>query len=264
MLLKISGQCGAGCRHCMEDARPNSGQHMTKETFEASLECTKRVEVLAYAALNYKFLLFSGGECTDNPLIVDFLNLIEKNDRFIPLLLTHGAWLFREDERSKMLRKEILRPSRQVMLQVTYDKMYYPKAIPLSYPDERVFFIKGIGSLIPLGRGKALVAKGIAESKKIPSSYNFRAAVRAKKSIPYAVYTLRQAFIQQRGWGNCVPSIDWEGSFRVGETNACYPVGTVYDNNETLTDNILAMKECDRCGLEQKLPPIARRAIGLE
>ena len=262
MLVKVSASCAGACRHCMENARP-SKEHMTRDIFEATLDCSEQVERRARTVLGYKLLLFSGGEATDNPNVVEFLDLATKKGRFKPVLITHGAWITGTDERSRFLQREILKPDREILIQVTYDASYYPKAVPLVYDDPRICVISSVGVLLPLGRGKALVEKG-ESSKQIPTSFNFRSAVRRLGSVEAAVLLLRTASVAGKGWGNCVPSIDWQGTFRVGESNSCYPVGTVFSPTSVLTQNILAMGSCNRCGLEKNLQPEYKHAIGLE
>ena len=259
MLLKISNTCAMACKHCMENSLPGTGEHMTEDIFRAALDCTARVESLARIRTGYNLLLFSGGECTENPNFLHFLDLAEKAG-FMPFILTHGLWLDDPD-----LRAAILRPGRNVLVQLTNDARYYPRRVPAYEPDPRIVPTDQIGTLLPLGRasGPGRIERLGAQAKQAPSSFNFRSFVHAYKDIRIAVMELRRIALSGRGWGNCAPSISHDGSFVAGETRLCKKVGDVHSTVEALTEGVLNMGACDRCTLESKLPATHRAAIGL-
>lgn len=253
MLLKITNSCHMGCSHCMENSTP-AGEHMTEQTFHAALDCVERMEGLAYAMGIPRMLLFSGGECTEHPDFVAYLDEAEKRD-FIVTIITNGMWLADAE-----LSAAILRPGRRVMVQVTNDPRFYPSAPPES-TDSRVTRVPAIAALIPLGRAANKVTKLGLPSKGAPSSFNFRSLTRSLGDARAAI-----AHMRMRAWtkginGHCSPSISADGEFVAGETRNCFAVGTVHSSPEEITRRTIEM-QCNRCGLVTGLTPEQKRAIG--
>lgn len=252
MLLKISNQCAMACTHCMEDSRPNTGQHMTEDTFRAALDCTERVEGLAHRRTGYDLLLFSGGECTEHPQILHFLDLARER-KFKPLLITNGLWL------GGPLENDIL--SRAFAVQVTNDRRFYPRQ-PARVEHPKVMYVDALTLGTSLGRGQRLADwKGLPE-RRAPGSFNFRSFVRSLGSVQEALVALRARALQGKD-GHCTPSISYDGSFMAGETRLCAKVGDVYSTPDELTQGVLRMGACDNCGLESKLDSRYRAALGL-
>jgi hypothetical protein len=256
MLLKITNQCGGGCRHCMEDSRPNSQENMTVDNFLAALDCTDRVESAARIA-GYNAILLSGGECTEHPQFLDYLEIVERKG-FYPMVLTRGQWIGTGSE----IEKEILRPGRKLMVQVTFDKRYYPHKINSVPNDPRISYTDEIGALLPLGRAARLVSQG-TQSRTWPVSFNLRSFVHKFRDIVPAIALLRMRAMAGKS-GHCTPAIDWQGNFLVGESIFCHRAGTVYSSNAELTEAILQMGSCDKCGLEKNLSTAERAAVGLK
>jgi hypothetical protein len=257
MLVKVTTQCPAGCTHCLEDARP-VGEHMSVETFGAVLDFIQTVEGESLGLLGASApVLLSGGECTENPLLPAFIRMVQDRE-LMPVLLTNGLWL---EDAAK--RRELLPPGEpSPLVQVSYDSRYYQREPP-RIDDRRVIYCwEETGPLTTLGRGKTGGALGHTP-RRSPTSFNFRASVRASQNFAVAVMMMRLQALAGRLWGHCSPSISAQGGVHLGESCLCYQVGTVWDSVETLTQNTLAMKGCNRCRLEDNLTPLERGAIGL-
>lgn len=257
MLVKITNQCSMGCTHCMEDSRPGTGQHMTRETFIAALDCVRRVEELARQRTGYRFLLFSGGECTEHPQIVEFLDLAHQAG-FVPFVLSNGLFL-----NSPHLAGHILHPDRDVLVQVTNDPRFYPSAPPHVTQDPRLVNVPELSALLPIGRATRLKDTKGLQALTAPGSFNLRSATRSLGDIREGVAVLRERAVAGKSNGHCTPSIDHEGNFIVGESRLCARVGTVYSSCEEITAGVLRMGSCNACGLESKLDARHRAAIGL-
>lgn len=261
MLVKITNFCSMGCSHCMENSTVQ-GAHMSREVFLQTLAFVTAVEQEAYQVGVPPFLLLSGGECTEHPDFLWFLQTAEEH-KFRIILITNGMWLGQEE-----LRKEVLHPSRDIQVQVTNDKRFYPSAPPV-VQDRRVHYVDRLTNLLPLGRAmdKNGVRKSIADSglplKQAPSSFNLRSMTRSFGSFFKAVSYMRMRAATGMS-GNCSPSISQDGSVVAGETNLCYVIGDVHSSDEQITENVLNMGSCNRCGLEKNLSPPYRVAIGLE
>lgn len=256
MLIKITNKCSLGCTHCMEDSTVQGG-HMTEDTFRKALDFTARAERLARNHGCPTMVLLTGGECTEHPDILRFLELVEETGLCLTLL-TNGHWL-----KDPALREAILRPGRHLFIQLTYDPRFYPTPPP-EWDDPRIHRVPTLTQLLPLGRAgrkKNLTKLGVP-AQKVPGSFNFRSAVRGTRSFEEAVAILRVRAMAGKS-GHCTPSITHEGDVLAGESRQCWKVGTVDSTFEELTKNTLAMGSCNRCGLEDNLGADHKRAIGL-
>jgi hypothetical protein len=240
----------------MEDATP-SGEHMDMDTFMRALDFTERAECEVIKAGMPVMLMLSGGECTDNPLIVEMASQVVKRG-WILSILTHGLWLDNKELRDELLRDDW----KNVLIQVTNDDRYYPRKPPkLEHP--RVVYVNKLLVLSTLGRAAkpTFDPKGLTP-RSAPSSFNFRSLTRSYKSMPMAIKLLRaRGCIGLAGF--CTPSVTHEGVVVAGESRFCYPIGTVDSSNEELTAAVLSMGSCNRCGQESNLDSRHKQAIGV-
>ena len=243
-----------GCSHCLEDATP-SGEHMSMELFERALRFTERAERMVIQANMPVMVMFSGGECTDHPNIVEMVEMVTKRG-WIVTLLTHGLWLDNVELRNKLLLDD-------VFVQVTNDDRYYPRKPP-KFEHERVIYVDRLQVLSTLGRAAStnFDSKGLSQ-RAAPSSFNLRSLTRATGSIASAIMALRMRWMLGKS-GFCTPSVSHDGTIVAGESRFCYPIGTVDSTNEELTQAILAMGECNRCGQEAVLRSEYKQAIGIK
>jgi hypothetical protein len=240
----------------MEDATP-SGEHMSLELFERALKFTERAEGELIRQRMPVMMMLSGGECTDNPHIVEMVNEVVRRG-WVVTLLTHGLWLDNEDLRSKIL----LEGRENVLVQVTNDDRYYPRKPP-RFEHPKVFYVDKLSVLSTLGRASnpKFDPKGL-NPRIAPSSFNFRSLVHHMGSFQLAVITLRARGLLGKS-GFCTPSVSHDGTVVAGESRFCYPIGTVDSTNEELTQAVLSMGSCNRCGQEEFLWPEHRSAIGI-
>ena len=256
MLFKVTNFCSMGCSHCMEDSTIK-GEHMTWETFQSAIELTTRLESLAWSMGCPRLILLSGGECTEHPDIVRFLEELRARD-FHVMLITNGMWLENDD-----LQKSLLRPEWGTFprVQVTNDPRFYPRKPP-SIEDERVTFVPSLTHLITLGRAarkKNLDAKGLP-TRHGPTSFNLRSLTRSYASIEKAIAVLRARAMMGLS-GHCSPSISEDGTLVAGETRSCFKIGTTTSSNAEITKATMAMR-CNTCGLVDNLSQAEKRAIG--
>jgi len=253
MLIKVTNYCTAACSHCMEDSTPK-GLHMTREIFDKALAFSERIERRASDMGVPSSILLSGGECTEHPEIVSFVETLIERRTAVITLITNGLWLDDPKLRSALLRKQWT----NLLVQVTYDPRFYAKPPP-KINDSRVYYVDALQLFIPLGRGKR--SKGLPP-RKAPTSFNLRSLTRGLKSVEEAIAQLRLRTLSGRS-GHCVPSIGSDGTIRAGETNSCWPIGTVDSTNDEVTQALLNMGSCNHCGLEDRLSPREKRAIGV-
>jgi hypothetical protein len=240
----------------MEDATP-AGEHMPFDTFMKALDFTERAECEAIKAKIPVMIMISGGECTDHPRIVEMVEQVVKRG-WILTLLTHGLWLDNVELRESLLQKDW----KHVLVQVTNDERYYPRKPP-RFEHPRVHYVSKLQILSTLGRAAETKfdPKGL-DPRIAPSSFNFRSIVHSTRSVPTAILALRiRGCLGKSGF--CVPSVSHDGTVVAGESRFCYPIGTVDSTNDELTQAVLNMGSCNRCGQEAGLRPEHKQAIGI-
>lgn len=234
---------------------------MTKEVFRQALRFTQLMEGRSWGHGCPPIVLLSGGECTEHPRFLQFVDELFFHN-LVPVILTNGMWLA-----NKELREAVLRPEwARMFIQVTNDPEYYPKAPP-HIEDPRIAYIDKITVLTPLGRAARKARLMPTPMRLAPSSFNLRSRTRALGSFIEAVTHQRVAAMEaivagKLFTGHCTPSISPNGDVMVGETQNCFKIGTVTSTNKELTDAILNMR-CNHCGLEDNLAPEQKRAIGV-
>ena len=209
-----------GCSHCLEDSTP-AGAHMTRETFLAALALTERLEGLAWQRGVPRLLLLSGGEATEHPDVLWFLETARAANYRV-ILITNGMWLDNPE-----LRAQILRPDwPDLMVQVTNDPRFYPtapKAVPTD--DPRVVFVPALTVLITLGRLTKLKLSRLPQDappiRKGPTSFNLRLMTRSFGDVREALYMQRARAVTGMS-GHCSPSISSDGSIVAGESSNCF------------------------------------------
>ena len=230
------------------------------DLFERALKFTERAECELKRRRMPIMMMLSGGECTDNPHIVEMVDAIVDRG-WIATILTHGLWLDNEDLRNKLLRDDT-RSQMGVLIQVTNDDRFYPRKPPqIKHP--KIHYVDRISILSTLGRAASpkFDPKGL-NLRAAPCSFNFRSLVRHSKSFEKAVLALRVRGMLGKS-GFCTPSVSHDGTVVAGESRLCYPLGTVDSTNEELTQAVLNMGSCNRCGQETNLLPEHRQAIGI-
>lgn len=255
MLIITTNKCSMGCSHCMQDSTPK-GEHMTRETFLKTLDFTRRVESQAWQLGCLPLILLSGGEATEHPDIVWFIETIFAQG-LAAVLITNGMWLA-----DPKLRATILRPEwPQLFVQVTNDARFYPTS-PERFDDPRITYVEKLMALLPLGRASR--KRGIADMgvplKNAPSSFNLRSMTRSTGSIEAAVTMLRARAMMGQS-GHCIPTVSEAGDVMAGETRSCFKIGTVESSNAELTKALVEMR-CNNCGLVDNLTQPQKRAIG--
>ena len=256
MLIKITNYCSMGCSHCMEESTV-AGQHMTRETFLAALALTERLEGLAWSRGVPRIVLLSGGEATEHPDVVWFLETARSTGASV-LLITNGMWLDDPELRAKILRPDWT----DLMVQVTNDPRFYPrepKAVPTD--DPRVVFVPSLTVLVTLGRlRRSRLPPGAPPIRKGPTSFNLRSMTRALGDVRETLYVHRARAAMGMS-GNCSPSISSDGTIVAGETSNCFPIGDVHSTAEEVTRALVAM-QCNKCGLVDNLTQEQKLAIG--
>lgn len=239
----------------MEDSTV-AGQHMTRETFLAALDLTARLEGSAWNRGIPKLLLLSGGEATEHPDVLWFLETALAAG-YKRILITNGMWLDDPELRAKILRPDWT----DLMVQVTNDPRFYPRA-PKDVPtdDPRVVFVPSLTRLVTLGRLKRSRLPAAPPLRRGPTSFNLRSLTRSLGDVREALFMLRARAAMGMS-GHCSPSISSDGTIVAGETSNCFPIGDVHSSAAAITRALTGM-QCNKCGLVEELTQEEKLAIG--
>lgn len=253
MLLKITEKCSMGCTHCMNSATPE-GRHMSEKVLDDALEFIMKNHIGLHVVV-------SGGEPTEHPNFMEFMDKILNKLTWCSypvsiVITTNGLWCLEHPEESKSLvrKTEYL----QVFWQVSTDKRYYPKELPIHKKLWRepgfLLCTDCVEAVYPQGRA---LENDIPWSAKASRCFNVRAM---SKQIPDAsVFTLFNG-MAIRGY-SCTPSIRVDGSISVGESDLCPSVTSIYDKPEDIIKKIQEFK-CHKCDfINNKLPEMYRRFL---
>jgi hypothetical protein len=241
MLIRLTNRCAMQCRHCMVDAQPDGDEHMNVETFKRAIRWAQRFD--------NGIMLLSGGEPTEHP---DILRMLEIAVFSLPMphvtLLSNGLFLQADDLPARQRRELIIDACDSV--QVTNDPRYYP--IHVEDPGRaKVHVERHIRQITPVGRAKD---NAIPSTRKSPTCFNLRSAVRTLGNLPAALAVLRT-----RGYF-CTPSVNPSGRIVAGEMPSCAFIGTLDSDESTLVRNLQNLR-CDACGLVASLSDEHRAAI---
>jgi hypothetical protein len=219
----------------MEESVPE-GDRMSIETFLKTKAFVEKI----YQGI--KIMMVSGGEPTEHPLLLDFLQFLEGWE---VIVMSNGLFL---TEKEKSFTDCLL--ASNITLQIYNDPRYYPKKVePFVHP--KVIFGDKINMLTPLGRAKK---NAIPSDRQSPLCFNLRSSARTLLSFPQAVMALRMSGKM------CTPSIDVYGNVLAGESRFCHKIGTIDSSDEELLHNLLTMK-CNKCELEDGLPFVLKEII---
>lgn len=245
MVIDLTYACSMGCTHCMSDCKPD-GQHMSLQVLEDALVFSKKVRSPG--------IILSGGEIFEHPQIKECLNLCyEHYGKGVPyVLITNGRTLSSDIELLEFVKEFKEKVGKKYfMMQVTDDKRYYPTKLT----DKQRYRLEKLGCIIepvpssPDDPERTLYPQGRAlenfpDSKwqtNAPKCANARLIVKqGTTSISGIIHTLMSA------GKTCTPTIAPDGGFKLGESRLCPAVGTIYDDESTIIENIRNMK-CTSC-----------------
>jgi hypothetical protein len=235
MLVRITNSCTMNCSHCMIDANPN-GEHMTRDIFLNAILFSIRYDP--------SMLFISGGEPTDHPDFIEYIQIAKLYQRRynIPYILVASNGLFLENE---SYAEEVLNLG--VHFQITNDSRYYPQKIrKIEHP--YLLYEDTLRQIAPIGRA---VINNLEIPPQSPMCFNLRSSCIHFQDFFRAIYQLRTLPNPKF----CSPSINVDGTISMGESNACYKIGTINSTGEKIIANINAMK-CGKCGLHKHLSGI--------
>lgn len=240
MLIRITNQCSANCKHCFIEGAGPDGAHMSLDTFEAALRFAR--------SLREPILLLAGGEPTNHPEL-PLLVQLARRAATITFVASNGLFALDERRRQEVFAlcgmREHGRRRSAVVLQVTCDPRYYKRNLGLVRHIFAEPFVEFVDTVDRIQQCQRSNAAKIAPTKLKPSCFNLRAGTRQTGSMPAAIALVRQQITTHVPC--CTPSVDPDGTIRAGETDTCATIGTVFDPLDRVETRVLAV-ECDSCG----------------
>jgi len=235
MLVRVTEKCDMGCIHCSVDATPE-GQHMSLDMYRNVLKYLRNLQL--------PLIMLTGGEPTQHPDIIEMIYLA-KQSNIEPWLMSNGTFLENDTLKKRIIHLDI-------KVQITNDPRYYPRRIPIIENSNFVYEDK-VRFIAPFHRA---LTNNIPITSKLPNCFNIRSLSR------YPADCLQTAIMGLTLYGKfCTPSINFDGTISVGESNSCTTIGTVTDNFNSLFNNLRSMT-CSRCKRVYNLTDPQKRAIG--
>lgn len=239
MLVRITNQCNQSCSHCFHEGVGPKADHMSRETFDQTVEFAKRIGVHC--------LILTGGEPTMNPLLLDFIRSFKKGE-FILALTSNGSFAARPRFTKELMK---LCDRKGVSIQVTNDRRFYPNPLPKSKVWDELVYVDHVPMIYPCRRVKE---NGHTVTRTQPSCFNLRSLGRR------STFSIAARQLEMLG-RFCVPAIGADGRVFIGEADTCTPIGSI--NDPLLDIDIgLSRARCRKCGLVEMMPPEYREAIG--
>lgn len=246
MLISIIKKCYMGCSHCMFDCKPTDTEMLTFDQFKKSIDLANKI--------NSQLIIISGGEPTEHPLFLEFLTYAYKNFNKSIMVASNGMFAFNELYKKKIIG--FLNTHKRVLFQITADKRFYPKTVPI-INHLKVCYTSEIPTLSSKGRAKTnnlSLEKLKIKSPICPNCFNIFSAFKNLKDILKAASFLENNFNKYCSFG-----VTWNGEIGIGEN--CHIIGTLESNIEELNKNMAKFKPCNKCGAVDNLSEEIRRYI---
>jgi len=256
MVFQITNYCEMECPHCMSVCS-TKGIHATLNTIEQMCIFAKKY--------NPKTVLISGGEPTQHPDFIDYFEIILKElyNRCAVILASNGDFLFKNKIRDNLIKlnKEFLFAIQISSIKGLYKRTSSTQKLFKKY--KRKFKMMGLIEEITvidqLGRatGKDW-SKFTTYKRKAPNCFNLL-------SCAYSPITnsFRDVIFQIHNKNACKPFITPEGNIHVGESHFCHKIGTIWDNDPTLYNNIKKVEPCGKCGAPIDQFKLLKSAYGI-
>lgn len=241
MLLHLTEHCSLQCPHCMNECTPNN-RHMELKVLSDVIKFIKR---------NARILLIGGGEPTEHPKFFECVEMLV-NSGMILLLCTNGRFL-KDDNFTKELSRisnqlfgiqisviEGLYPHREETLELYKQKSNIVTNTGLI---DRITIIDKITVMDKIGRAakKSFKFSYDLYKRQMPNCINPWLAGRQVNSFKHIIMELEA----HKTW--CKPTITYDGRIVAGESISCVQVGTIYDKENEIYNNIRNGKPCMKC-----------------
>jgi organic radical activating enzyme len=237
MIIDITSRCNGGCAHCMSRCT-DEGIDMSRQVFEDSVKFVKK--------LGARVINIGGGEPTIHPEFIPFIEYIRDELRGYVITVCSNGTFVRNLEIYSAIKS--LKP----IIQITYNKDLYKTDLT----DDEIKKLSEIG-FVELNEPsrERLVAYGRALDNNLETSttrispfcFNMRSLVKHSRMD---FFTAVKYFEMNHKF--CCPGIKPNGDITLSESLCCPSVGTIYNSNGEVTENIWEF-HCAECVYAKKL-----------
>lgn len=246
-----------GCRHCMNDAKPD-GRDMELGVLRDALGFLKK------HGLGRSHLVVSGGEPTEHKDFDQFMKEIiafgkEFRHFSIVTVTTNGEQIVQDPERFQAYIRSAKEAGFQLLFQVSADVRYYPRRLPTH---KRIFREKGfvlcdpcIDRIYPQGRA---LDNDIPWQAKGSKCFNVR-AIAHQTGTGTTLKDIEHLLLSRMKF--CTPHIGIDGSIKLGESDLCPVCASIYDDMDVIMEKIRNFK-CHQCDhVNASLPDLYQRLL---
>lgn len=245
MLLKLTESCSMGCLHCMSNCVSDETTHMTEDTFNQTLEFINKYRNSLHA------VVVSGGEPTEHPNFSEYMiKLVNKFSVYginAPqiAICTNGLWIDQNFNEWKDLYNELRSIYKvPILWQITNIPGLYPNKLN-DYTIKKLSKMKSVfventtsnNVLYPQGR---TLENNLEWKTKGPKCFNLRSI--SKNCTKFSELLTALTLLGK----TCTPSIEYDGSLKLGESYLCPKCSTIWDSDSGIIKNIKEFK-CIAC-----------------
>lgn len=247
MLLKLTESCSMGCLHCMSNCIPDETTHMSEDTFNKSIEFIRKY----HNSFSLHTIVISGGEPTEHPKFCEYMRKLVNEFSIYGIyapqiaICTNGLWISENFNEWKDLYNELRSLYKSLIVwQITNIPELYPKKLT-EYSIKKLSKMKNVfienttsnNVLYPQGR---TLENNLEWKAKGPKCFNIRSISKHCSNFSEVLKIL------SLNGKSCTPSIEYDGSLKLGESYLCPKCSTIFDSDSDIIKNIKEFK-CLAC-----------------
>lgn len=255
MMIKITERCTMGCKHCMNDAKPD-GHDMTIEILDDTLNFLQRYNI----GCN---IIITGGEPLEHRSFDGIIRHIaewNKQHKHIAIItITTNGEMIAKDYAPYVEYIKLMKESDIVLMyQISADARYYPRRIPTH---KRIFRESGfvlcdncVEYMYPQGRARD---NHLSWNSKASKCFNVRSIVHQTSGCSL---NKLEGILMVHG-KFCTPHIRYNGYIGLGESDLCPAVASIYDTEDEIISAISEFN-CSGCDIiNDRLPESLKQYI---
>jgi len=240
MIFQLTQYCDMECPHCMGSYNED-GEHATMDTVSQICKFTQLYRPTS--------LLISGGEPTDHPNFLELFEYILYNTDAMIILTSNGKFLYNKTIKDKLIE---LNNKFLFSIQISAIKGLYKRVkstntlftsikrkLKLGYISNELAVVDQLGR----AKGKDW-SKYSTYVRQVPNCFNLLSCGYSNdcttfKDVITAIHTKN----------NCKPFITEKGNIHISESPVCRHIGTIWDDDKTLYNNLYNTEPCGNCGV---------------
>lgn len=245
MLIKLTESCSMGCLHCMSNCIPDETTHMTEDTFNQVIKFIHK----HHDSLNT--IVISGGEPTEHPRFSEYIRKLVNELSVYKInapqiaICTNGIWICKNFNEWKDLYTDLRSMCKvPIIWQITNIPKLYPEKLD-EFTAKKLnkmncVFVEGGTSnnvLYPQGR---TLENNLEWKARGPKCFNIRSVSKTCGNFSNLLIILSML------GKSCTPSIEYDGTLKLGESYLCPKCCTIWDDDSDIMHSIKGFK-CVAC-----------------